>query len=174
MTELEQLDRARSLAEAAHAGQVDRGGNPYQEHLAAVAGGCTTICEQTVAWLHDIVEDTDVDIQRLREEGFSEEVVEAVSLLTKHYDDSFDYKTYLTAIRRNPLACAVKLSDLKHNMDTSRLKEITADDLLYQEKYRVSDAFLRGQLAEDVAFPKAWSKHNHGRSQEPNLGEPTR
>ena len=99
MTELEQLHKARRLAKKAHAGQVDRGGCAYEEHLSTVASWCKSPLEQTVAWLHDILEDTAVDETALREAGFSEEVITAVALLTKHYNDDFVYREYLERIR---------------------------------------------------------------------------
>ena len=159
MTELEQLDKARQLAKEAHAGQVDRGGHSYEVHLATVASWCQTPLEQTVAWLHDILEDTAVDEAALREAGFSEEVITAVVLLTKHYSDDFVYREYLERIRENPLACAVKKCDLRHNMDTGRLQKMTEKDRLYQEKYRISARFLEGTLEEDYVFPEGWSRH---------------
>ncbi|MBQ9633136.1 MAG: HD domain-containing protein, partial [Lachnospiraceae bacterium] len=100
MTAREQLAHAKRLAKEAHAGQADRGGHPYVEHLSAVASWCESDVEKTVAWLHDILEDTSVDRKRLLEEGFSEEVVTAVELLTKRYYPGFDYREYLENIRR--------------------------------------------------------------------------
>ena len=163
MTEQEQLKKAIRFAKAAHAGQTDRGGHPYEEHLAAVAGGCETVAQQTVGWLHDIIEDTDVDAARLREEGFAPEIVEAVVLLTKEYTPDFDYYEYLSAICENPLACAVKKSDLLHNMDTSRLAEVTDADREYQRKYEVSRLFLNGDLEAGFVFPADWSKPGNGK-----------
>ena len=132
------------------------------EHLSAVASWCESDVEKTVAWLHDILEDTSVDRKRLLEEGFSEEVVTAVELLTKRYYPGFDYREYLENIRRNPLACKVKLCDLRHNMDTSRLKSITEKDIIYQEKYRISRDYLNGTLEEGYEFPQVWSRHVEG------------
>ena len=162
MTDIEQLNKAILLAKKAHLGQVDRGNNPYEEHLRAVADGCDSLKEKTVAWLHDIIEDTYVDEEYLLNEGFSNDIVVAVSLLTKVYSEKFDYKAYLTAIRDNPLSCVVKKQDLLNNMDTTRLKRITEKDRAYQEKYKISFEFLEGRPDEDFVFPEAWSFHMDG------------
>ncbi len=162
MTEKEQLEKAIELAKKAHANQVDRGGNPYVEHLMAVASGSASLKEEAVAWLHDILEDTSVDEAYLRSEGFDDEIIEAVKLLTKCYGEHFSYEQYLSAIYANPFACAVKKRDLAHNMDISRLGKMTIKDVIYQEKYQVSLAYLEGRLEKDFVFPEIWSRHIEG------------
>lgn len=158
MTGEEQLKKAEAYARAAHAGQVDKGGHPYTEHLEAVAGGCDDIEAKTVGWLHDIIEDTDVTEEDLRSEGFSENVINAVVLLTKVYDENFDYYEYLSSICENRLARTVKRADLINNMDLSRLKKVSDKDLKYYEKYKISKEFLEGTLDDGYEFPKSWSK----------------
>ena len=115
--------KAEIAARAAHAGQVDKSGVDYTEHLKAVAGMCSTDDEKTAAWLHDIIEDTPVGPQDLLNMGFPQHIVDAVLLLTHTHEST--YVKYVTRIRDAPgyagdLARTVKLADLKHNADPSR------------------------------------------------------
>jgi (p)ppGpp synthase/HD superfamily hydrolase len=89
--------------------------------------------EKIVAVLHDIVEDTDISLNDLRNEGFSEEVVSAVECLTKQ--DGENYDSYIERISFNPLAVKIKLADLEDNKDLTRLPEVTDKDLERLEKY---------------------------------------
>ena len=109
--------RAMKLAYQAHHGQLDPGGVPYifhPMHLAEQMEDETTTC---AALLHDVVEDTFVTLGELAEQ-FPPEVVEAVRCLT--HDPYEPYETYLRRIKANPVALAVKLADLAHNMDETR------------------------------------------------------
>jgi (p)ppGpp synthase/HD superfamily hydrolase len=111
---------ARKYAEVYHAGQVDKGGNQYILHPMAVADGVQSPLAKAVAWLHDVLEDRD-DVSRddLIRAGFSEDVVSRVELLThlphERYDD------YIRRLRVDPIAREVKRSDLRSNMDLSRM-----------------------------------------------------
>ncbi len=158
MTDEEQYRKAIEMAAIAHYGQTDRGGNAYIEHLKAVADGCSSLTAKTVGWLHDIIEDTVCKKEDLLAAGFSEEIVDAVVLLTKVYDDTFSYENYLSDIKRNDLACEVKKADLRNNMDLSRLKGVTDRDLLYRQKYEMSLLYLENRLDENYVFPKEWSR----------------
>jgi len=89
--------------------------------------------EKIVAVLHDIVEDTNISLNDLRNEGFSEEVVSAVECLTKQ--DGENYDSYIERISFNPLAVKIKLADLEDNRDLTRLPEVTDKDLERLEKY---------------------------------------
>jgi (p)ppGpp synthase/HD superfamily hydrolase len=96
-----------------------------------------------VALLHDVVEDTAMELEDLRAEGFSETVLEAISLLT--HDKSVPYMDYIRAIRQNPLATKVKLADLAHNSDPARLPhQPTEQDLARLAKYAESRRILEG------------------------------
>lgn len=111
--------RAMCIAYEAHEGQRDQSGLPYIFHPMHVAERVGddeyAIC---VALLHDVVEDTDWTLERLS--GlFPDAVVQAVALLTR--DPALPYEAYLEPIRGNPLASRVKLADLEHNGDFSRL-----------------------------------------------------
>ena len=85
--------------------------------------------------LHDVVEDDgqNWNFQRLRESGFSDEVLEALQLLT--HNDELPYMDYVKRIRENAIARKVKLADLTDNMDLRRLSEVTDKDLARVRKY---------------------------------------
>ena len=127
---------AMTVAYQAHHGQIDHGNMPYifhPYHLAEQMQDEYTTC---AALLHDVVEDTNVTLEELSK-IFPTEVIEAVALLT--HDDNTDYFDYVTAIKENPIARAVKIADLKHNSDRTRL-EISESNLdmvqRYEKKYR--------------------------------------
>ena len=127
------LDRAIELAKQHHEGQTDKAGKPYIEHPLRVMNQVESEEEKIVAVLHDIVEDTDISLDDLRSEGFSEEVVSAVECLTKQ--DGENYDSYIERISFNPLAVKIKLADLEDNRDLTRLPEVTDKDLERAEKY---------------------------------------
>jgi len=127
------LDRAIELAKQHHEGQTDKAGKPYIEHPLRVMNQVESEEEKIVAVLHDIVEDTDISLDDLRSEGFSEEVVSAVECLTKQ--DGENYDSYIERISFNPLAVKIKLADLEDNRDLTRLPEVTDKDLERLEKY---------------------------------------
>jgi len=126
--------KAILLAYRAHEGQKDRSGLPYILHPIHLAEQMTTEDSCVVAMLHDVLEDTDMTEEDLREEGFTERQIEAVKLLTRTEEE--DYFEYVRRIRENDLACAVKLADLAHNMDRTRLPEYSEKDEARFEKYQ--------------------------------------
>ncbi len=122
-------------------GKRDKGGEPYIKHLLAVANGVESETEKIVALLHDSIEDIEeIDGDYLRKLGYSKEIVEAVEILTKKKGE--DYTVYLERVKQNPIARKVKLADLKHNSDISRLKEVTEKDIKRLEKYKFAIKFL--------------------------------
>ena len=125
--------KALKLCFEAHKNQVDKSGMPYVFHPFHLAEQMETEETTIVALLHDVVEDTDYTLENLREMGFGETVVKALSLLT--HDDAVEYMDYVRAIKENPIAKAVKLADLRHNSDLSRLDVIDEKALIRQEKY---------------------------------------
>jgi len=127
------LCRAIELAKQHHKGQTDKAGKPYINHPLRVMNQMKSEDEKIVAVLHDIVEDTDISLNDLRNEGFSEEVVSAVECLTKQ--DGENYDSYIERISFNPLAVKIKLADLEDNKDLTRLPEVTDKDLERLEKY---------------------------------------
>jgi (p)ppGpp synthase/HD superfamily hydrolase len=108
--------RAAALAKEAHQGQFRRDGiTPYISHPKAVAARVAGDPQaEAVAWLHDVLEDTPVTAEMLRSQQIPEEVIRAVSMLTKA--DGTDYEVYLMAIKANPLAKKVKIADMLSNL----------------------------------------------------------
>lgn len=144
LLESESVSKALRLATAAHKGQVDKAGQDYIKHPIAVAEQLETAEEQTAALLHDTIEDTYVTIEDLRNEGFSDNVLQAVCALT--HEDWEPRDTYLQRVAKNPLAIKVKLADLTHNSDLTRIPAPTARDFARVEKYKKEMQFLKNCL----------------------------
>lgn len=129
------VQRARAIAEAAHAGQVDKAGAAYFSHPARVASSLADPAARCVAYLHDVVEDCPGwTLARLAEEGMPPAIVAAVEALTKR--DGEDSEDYLTRVLANPLAVRVKIADLRDNMDLSRIARPSGRDYARIEKYK--------------------------------------
>lgn len=124
----------------AHKGQIDKGGAEYYLHPFHVAEKCKSIDAKIVALLHDVVEDTDITLADLSK-FFEPVIIEAVDAITKQNGISYD--AYLSRVKKNPLAREVKIQDLMHNSDLSRLNEVTEEDLKRVEKYKKSIAYLK-------------------------------
>ena len=139
-TEQSMVDLALSIATQAHEGQLDKAGVDYIEHPIYVASQVDTEEEKAVALLHDVIEDSPVSAEELLQAGLPETVVTAVQVLTKKKEQ--DYQTYLETVKKNPLARVVKLADLKHNSDLSRLSSITEKDRERLKKYKKAIDFL--------------------------------
>lgn len=137
------LESARLLSKQAHSNQVDKAGVDYfTGHIQTVVNSVHTYREKIVAYLHDTVEDTEVTIEMIYEE-FGEEIGDAVKAITK--PKKLDYTKYIEGIKANELARAVKIADLKHNMDLTRLKEVREKDVKRVEKYRKALGVLEGK-----------------------------
>jgi (p)ppGpp synthase/HD superfamily hydrolase len=121
------------LACQAHEDQVDKGGNPYILHPLRIAQQMQTSEERIVAMLHDVIEDTDIPLQYLRDEGYSDTIVEAIDALTRR--DGETYMDYIRRAKQNPIARKVKIADIKDNMDLSRIPEPTEKDLQRMKRY---------------------------------------
>ena len=136
-----QEDIARKIAMAAHAGQVDKGGNDYILHPQTVASNVSGDECKAVAWLHDVLEDTNVTEDDLLGAGLSERVVKAVKAMTKKQCE--DYYEYLQRVKNNALARAVKCEDLVNNCDLTRIgREVEPEDIARVNKYVRSLQFL--------------------------------
>ena len=132
--------QALKLCFEAHKEQVDKSGIPYVFHPFHLAEQMQTEETTVVALLHDLVEDTDYTIEDLKGMGFDENITDAIALMT-HADD-VDYMDYVREIKKNPIAKAVKLADLKHNSDLTRLDVIDEKALIRREKYLKAMALL--------------------------------
>jgi (p)ppGpp synthase/HD superfamily hydrolase len=128
------IELAISIALEAHKGQLDKGGSPYILHPLAVMNRVETIEEKIVAVLHDVIEDTEVTIEQLREMGFSEEILKAIGLLTRSKEES--YEQFIEKTTTNRIARNVKIADIQENMNLSRIKNPTEQDYNRLEKYR--------------------------------------
>lgn len=137
------IEMADKLAETAHKGQVDKAGVDYINHPRTVASFCEGPKEKVVALLHDVIEDTDVTEQDLRP-LFGDELTEAVVTMT--HKEGEDYFDYIARIKKNPIARKVKLADLTHNMDTSRIPVLREKDLKRLEKYKRAYVLLLDDL----------------------------
>ena len=129
--------RAFFAAARAHRGQKDKGGRAYIFHPLRVAKNSKGRDAKVVALLHDVIEDTDYNIENLK---LSLDQKEALILLT--HDKSVPYMAYIEKIKTNPLAREVKKNDLKDNMNLKRLKTISQSDLDRLAKYKKAYEFL--------------------------------
>jgi len=141
---INEYELAYNIASKAHKGQKDKGGEDYFKHPLTVSNKLSGEKDKIVALLHDVIEDTDVTVNDLREAGFSDEVVLAVSVITKK--DGEDYEEDLNRVKQNPIALRVKIADMEHNSDISRIKNPTEKDLKRLEKYRIRLKELRETL----------------------------
>lgn len=135
------IETALRIATAAHDGQLDRGGEPYILHPLHVAMQLGSQDEKVVAILHDVLEDTEVTEDDLVREGIKPRQLAALHALTKREGQTYDQ--YLRAVADNQLARVVKMADLEHNMDLTRLKYVSKADRQRHEKYQATLLFLR-------------------------------
>lgn len=125
--------KAMKIAFDAHNGQMDKSGIPYIYHPIHLAEQMETEEECIVALLHDTVEDTNVTFEQLEKE-FSNTVIQALKLLT--HDKTIEYMDYIKNLKDNPIARKVKLADLHHNSDETRLEYLKEKDRKRNQKYR--------------------------------------
>ena len=133
-------NKAKEVAKKYHAGQVDKSGVDYFKHVETVAKSLPGDVAKSVGFLHDIIEDTELTAKDLKRMGFTDEIVGAVVAMTKRRGES--YEDYLHRVKKNRIARVVKLADLKHNMDMSRIKNPTEKDFKRLEKYKKAVKFL--------------------------------
>lgn len=111
--------RAFTIAQEAHRGQCDKGGHPYIEHVMFVANHVSGELATVVALLHDVLEDTDMTTDDLEKAGIPIRAIQSILLLTRKPLE--DYFTYIERVKSDPVAVEVKLADLQHNSDLSRI-----------------------------------------------------
>lgn len=137
----ENLEQAIKLALEAHAGQTDKAGAPYILHPLRVMQACETIEQKIAAVLHDVIEDSDLTLDDLRDR-FGSEIADAVNALTRR--DGESYMEFVHRCGQNSLARAVKLNDLADNMNLERLgREPNDADRKRQAKYAKATKRLR-------------------------------
>jgi (p)ppGpp synthase/HD superfamily hydrolase len=127
------IEKAISIATEAHKGDVDKAGSPYILHPLRVMFQMETEEEMIAAVLHDVLEDTAITPDQLKEMGFSERVREALDSVTKRAGET--YEDFVRRAASHPIGKKVKLADLRDNMDLSRLERITDKDLERLKKY---------------------------------------
>lgn len=132
--------KALKLCFEAHKEQVDKSGMPYVFHPFHLAEQMTDEETTVVALLHDVIEDTTTTFEDLEKQGFSGEIINALKLLT--HDKNIPYMEYVGEIKKNKIATEVKLADLRHNSDLTRLNVVDEKALKRKEKYEKSIKFL--------------------------------
>lgn len=140
------LDKMLVIATNAHAGQFDRGGNPYILHPLKVMHYLKTDDEELMCMAlgHDVVEDTKVTYRDLRDAGISDRVIAGIRALTKLPGQTYD--EYKEGVFANVDAMRVKMADLRHNTDIRRLKGITEKDIERMVKYQKFYLELQARL----------------------------
>lgn len=127
------LNKAIAIAYEAHNGQVDRYQAPYILHVMRVMMRGKNEEEKICGVLHDVVEDTQWTFDDLRKEGFSDYFIDALRCLTK--GEKEDYEHYISRVKTNKLAIAVKINDLEDNMDVRRMPVMEDKDVARFNKY---------------------------------------
>ena len=135
------VGKAREFAIRKHSGQVDKAGVEYWKHPEFVASQLEDEKLKCVGWLHDVLEDTETTEEELRKE-FGNEIADLVDILT--HKDGEGYYEYVDRVAKNSEAKKVKLADIKHNMDLSRLPEVTEKDIERIKKYKKALLLLNG------------------------------
>ena len=129
----ERLELAEKLSRFAHAGQVDKGGNPYYLHPLAVSEKLRSEDDKIVGLLHDVLEDTEVKESTIRD-LFGDTVADAVVSLTHREGEA--YEDYVERASRNEIARRVKRADVENNMDLSRISIPGEKDIMRLDKYK--------------------------------------
>lgn len=122
------LEKAIFIALRAHRGQFDKGGNLYILHPLAVMNRVKTLEEKIVAVLHDVIEDTNVTVKELEEEGFPPYIIAALLSVTRNEDET--YFEFIKRCIQNKIGRIVKLADIKENLDFSRIPNPTEEQII--------------------------------------------
>lgn len=138
------LEKAIYIAVQAHAGAKDKAGEEYILHPLRMMVRMPTEAERIVAVLHDLVEDTDWTLEKLRQEGFDEQILAAVEHLTKRQGEEYD--DFVRRAVKHPLALRVKIADLEDNLDQTRLKDPTDTDRARMARYQKALAYAKAEL----------------------------
>lgn len=167
------LEMARKIAERAHANQFDKGGHPYMEHINAVVDGVEGAELKTIAYLHDTMEDCGITAEQLRK-CFPDRIVETIELMTRK--QGMSYGEYIKQIMNNKKAIAVKMSDMRNNMDLSRILNPTEEDFSRVKKYKKHYKRLEERYQDicDFEDKEMWEKlqKESDRNWEEKMDEP--
>lgn len=137
------LDKALEIAIKAHSGQKDKVGAPYILHPLRIMMKMDTTEERIVAALHDVIEDSDITLEDLREAGFHKSILEAVDGLTRRKGE--DYEAYVERASSIPLAKRIKIADLEDNMNFRRLNNLMEKDAARMLRYQKAYRYLTGR-----------------------------
>lgn len=159
MNKGEMLSNAIVLATNKHAGQFDKGGQPYILHPLTVMSFLGADADEElrcIAVLHDVIEDTHTTYEELREAGMSKRVIDGVRALTKVPGETYD--EYKEKVFANVDAMKAKKCDLQHNSDIRRIKErkITETDVRRIARYQAFYLEIEDRLAPKEVAPVAW------------------
>jgi (p)ppGpp synthase/HD superfamily hydrolase len=130
------IEKSLAIALKAHAGQLDKAGQPYILHPLRIMAKMETDEEMAVALLHDTIEDSLFTAKTLLDAGIPLNIVDSVQSLTKFYGE--DYDKFIQRVLKNELATKVKKADIADNLDVLRLKTLTDADLERVRKYHES------------------------------------
>jgi (p)ppGpp synthase/HD superfamily hydrolase len=133
---------AEEFARRAHKGQTDKAGVDYIQHPIAVSEKVVGEDAKVVALLHDVLEDTEVSEPTIRA-LFGDTITDAVAAITRRLGES--YMDFIARVKKNPIARIVKIADIEHNSDLSRLKMVTQKDLERFEKYKKALTILKSE-----------------------------
>jgi len=129
------LEHALLVAVQVHSGQVDKYNQPYILHPLRVMLRLNTEIERIVGVLHDVVEDSDLSLDDIRDMGYAEDIVVALDGVTRRENETYD--EFVTRSAAHPVSRRVKLADLEDNMDLRRLSvDITDKDVERLKRYR--------------------------------------
>lgn len=130
--------KAARIAYEAHKDQFDHIGMPYVFHPFHLAEQMDDEILTCAAFLHDVVEDTDVTFDDLEKE-FPSEVIRLLKLLTHEKEE--DYMDYIRRVAKDPQARKIKIADMTHNTDAGRAAMLTSDEAREYFKNKYSKAW---------------------------------
>ena len=128
------IEKALQIAIKAHKGQTDVGDKPYILHVLRVMNSVDKDEEKITAILHDVVEDTDWTFNKLKKEGFSNKIIEAIDSVTKRKGE--DYFTFVNRSKNNVIGRVVKIADIKDNANIKRIDNPKKKDFERVERYK--------------------------------------
>ena len=150
--DIDMLNKAITIATKAHNNQTDKAGQPYILHPLRVMLKLSNDIDRQVAILHDVIEDTNISIDDLRRERFEDNVLKALSFITRKKDEK--YFDYINKVKQNCIAKKVKIVDLEDNMNLSRIQNITDKDLGRMKRYVKAYSILKNYDVNDIKIEK--------------------